>query len=386
MESALEVQRRPAMKKNTTRKKIAQQVKQSPKRAATRQKRPITIGMDLGDKRSSYSVLDEGGQVVVEGSVATSKSAMTEAFVGMKGCRIAIEVGTHSPWLSRLLKKLGMEVIVANARQVQLISASTRKSDRMDARMLARLARVDPELLRPIRHRGEQAQVDLLQIRMREALVEARTKLINSARGMVKAQGERLPKCDADNMDVDQLKELPAELREALPALVEPIAELTRQIQALDSKLEKLAQSQYEETGLLRQVWGVGTLIALTFVLTIEDKDRFQKSRDVGCYLGLRPKQSDSGESEPQLRISKEGDPLLRKLLVQGAHCILSKRAPDTDLKRWGLKLMERGGKNGKKRAVVAVARKLGVLLHHLWVSGEVYEPLYNSESRQQAA
>jgi transposase len=124
-------------------------------------------------------------------------------------------------------------------------------------------------------------------------------------------------------------------------------------------------------------------------VLTVEDKDRFEKSRDVGCYVGLRPRRNDSGQSQPQLRITKEGDPYLRKMLVQGAQYILSRRGPDTDLKRWGLHLAQHGGKRAKKKAVVAVARKLGILLHRLWVTGEVYEPLRNArllEERKKVA
>lgn len=369
------------MKKSITRT-------QSPKRAAARKEGPMIIGMDLGDKSSRYCVLKADGEVLSEGRVATSKKAMVEKFSKMRGSRVAMEVGTHSPWLSRLLSGLGMEVIVANARQVQLISASSRKNDRVDAQTLARLARVDPKLLRPIRHRSEAAQRDLMKIRMRAALVEARTSLINTARGLTKAMGERLPKCDADAMGVEQLKEMPAEWNTCLEPLMKPIEKLTEQIQELDGELEQIARSRYPETELLRQVSGVGTLIALTFVLTVEDRERFQKSRDVGCYVGLRPRQSDSGERQPQLRISKEGDPYLRKLLVQGAHCILGRRGPDTDLKRWGLKLAERGGKNAKKRALVGVARKLAVLLHSLWVTGEVYEPLRHSQApaRKKAA
>ena len=360
------------MKKNNT-------VKQSPKRAAARSKGPITIGMDLGDKISRYCVLGGDGEVQWEGSVGTSRKAMAQKFSGTRRCRIAFEVGTHSPWLSRLLSGLGFEVIVANARQVQLISASSRKNDRMDARMLARLGRVDPQLLRPIRHRSEQAQADLMTIRMRAVLVEARTGLVNAARGFSKALGERLPSCDTDAMGVEKLADLPAELRARLQPLMEEIESLTEQIKKLEANIEQIARIEYPETELLRQVSGVGTLIALTFVLTVEDRERFQKSRDVGCYVGLRPRQSESGQSQPQLRITKEGDRYLRTLLVQGAHCILSRRGPDTDLKRWGLKLAARGGKNGKKRAIVAVARKLAVLLHRLWVCGEVYEPLRNS-------
>lgn len=341
----------------------------------------VTIGMDLGDKSSRYCLLDESGEVVHEGSVGSTRKAMTAVFARTKRCRVAIEVGTHSPWVSRLLNGLGHEVIVANARQVKLISSSSRKNDRMDAQTLARLARVDPQLLRPIRHRSEQAQGHLRVIRVRAALVEARTMLVNAARGLTKASGERLPSCDTDQMGVGRGESLPAELQASLRPLLEEVESLTEKIHALDKEIEQIARTEYPETELLRQVSGVGTLIALTFVLTIEDRERFQNSRDVGCYVGLRPRQSDSGNSEPQLRITKEGDLYLRKLLVQGAHCILGRRGPDTDLKRWGLKLCERGGKNAKKRALVAVARKLGILLHRLWTTGEVYEPLRNSQA-----
>jgi transposase len=361
------------MKKNSTKT-------QSGKRATAGKEGPITIGMDLGDKTSRCCVVGDKGDVVTESSVATTKKAMTQKFSTMRRCRVAMEVGTHSPWVSRLLTGLGFEVIVANARQVQLISASSRKNDRLDARLLARLARVDRELLRPIQHRSEQAQADLMTIRVRAVLVEARTKLVNATRGFAKTLGERLPACDADSMGVEKMKELPAQVQDGVRPLLEEVESMTKRIKQLDTKIEQIARTQYPETVLLRQVSGVGTLIALTFVLTVGDKERFQKSRDVGCYVGLRPKQSESGQSQPQLPITKEGDRYLRTLLVQGAHYILGWRGPDTDLRRWGLKLAERGGKNAKKRAVVAVARKLAVLLHRLWVCGEVYEPLRNSQ------
>jgi transposase len=301
---------------------------------------------------------------------------LTEKFGRLGRTRIAMEVGTHSPWVSRLLAAMGHEVIVANARQVRLISQSTRKDDKLDARMLARLARVDPQLLRPIRHRSEKAQEHLLAIRVRAAMVDARTSLVNAARGFAKASGERLPACDADSLDVETMCALPAGLKERLRPLLEQIESLTAKIQEADQQLEHIARTEYPETRLLRQVSGVGVLIALTFVLTVEDSARFEKSRDVGCYVGLRPKRSESGQSQPELRITKEGDSYLRKMLVQGAHLILGRRGPDTDLKRWGLKLAARGGKNQKKRAVVAVARKLAILLHRLWVTAEVYRPL----------
>ena len=366
------------MKKNST-------VQQSPKRATVRKGGPITIGMDLGDKTSRYCVLDEQGEIAREGSVGTTKKALAQKFGALRRSRVALEVGTHSPWVSRLLKSLGHEVIVANARQVKLISQSSRKDDRLDAQTLARLARVDPQLLRPIQHRSEKAQTHLMVIRVRAALVEMRSSLVNTARGLAKSVGERLPKSDTDQMGVQRLEGLPAQLQQTLRPLLEQIESVTEKIKESDGRIEQIARTEYPETALLKQVSGVGTLIALTFVLTIEDRDRFQKSRDVGCYVGLRPKRSESGESQPQLRITKEGDVYLRKMLVQGAHYILGYRGPDTDLKRWGRRLAGQG-KNAKKRAVVAVARKLGILLHRLWVTGEVYEPLRNSRARPVAA
>lgn len=365
------------MKKNSS-------SQQSPKRVekAFRQG-SITIGMDLGDKQSCYCVLDSQGEVIDEGKVSTTKKAIAKVFGSMGSCRVALEVGTHSPWVSRLLWVLGHEVVVANPRQVKLISASSRKDDRLDAQTLARLARVDPQLLRPIQHRSEKAQADLMVIRVRAALVEARTGLVNTARGLAKSLGERLPICDADQMGVEQAKSLPAELQQVLEPLLKEVVSLTEKIKESDRKVEQIAREAYPETRLLQQVKGVGPLIALTFILTLEDKARFQKSRDVGCYVGLRPRRGDSGKSQPQLRITKEGDAYLRKLLVQGAHYIVGYRGADTDLRRWGLKLAARGGKRAKKAAIIAVARKLGILLHHLWVTGEVYEPLYNVNLQQ---
>lgn len=340
------------------------------------EKRQFTIGMDLGDRSSRYCVLDEQGEAVVEGSVATTKKGLEQVFGRLPRCRVALEVGTHSPWVSRQLKDMGHEVIVANARRVRLIVESSRKDDRLDARTLARLARIDPQLLSPIQHRSAQAQADLMSVRARAALVEARTALINSARGLAKSYGERLAKCGSGRVSEELGGELSPALQVALGPLLAEVETLSERIKQYDRQIEGVAQERYPEVERLKQVSGVGTLIGLTYVLTLEDPLRFRRSRDAGCYVGLRPKRRDSGDSSPQLRITKEGDRYLRKLLVQGAHYILGPFGPDCDLRRWGRILAERGGKNAKKRARVAVARKLAVLLHKLWVSGEEYEPL----------
>jgi transposase len=221
---------------------------------------------------------------------------MAQMFGALARCRVALEVGSHSPWVSRLLASFGHEVIEANARQVQLITQSTRKDDKLDARTLARLARIDPELLHPIRHRSEEVQLDLTRIRVRAALVEGRTALVNTVRGLSKALGERLPKCAAASLGVDQIQVLPAGMRQVLEPVLQQIESLTEQIDISDQELEQIARTQYPETELLRQISGVGTLIALTFVLTVEDSQRFRRNRDAGYYVGLRPKRRDSGE------------------------------------------------------------------------------------------
>jgi transposase len=276
------------------------------------------------------------------------------------------------------LTALWHEVIVGHAQKVRLITKSRRKDDRLDARTLARLARIDPELLSPVKHRSAQAQLHLTEIRARAVLVSARTALVNAARGLVKSYGERLRKCGTQQFSRETTSGLSAGLREALEPLLREVESLNERIREYDRRIEKMAKQTYPETALLKQVKGVGDLIATAYVLTIED--RFRKSRDAGCFVGLQPGRRNSGESEPQMRISKEGDEYLRTLLVQGAHYILGPFGEDSDLRRWGTKLAARGGKNAKKRAVVAVARKLAVLLHRLWVSGEVYEPLRNSQ------
>jgi transposase len=346
----------------------------------------LTIGLDLGDRNSWYCVVDEAGQIRLEQRVRTSAKALQEIFGAMPRSRIALEIGTHSPWISRLLSELGHEVIVANARKVRLIGESRKKDDRLDAQTLARLARIDPQLLSPVKHRSAQAQADLSLIRARAGLVRARTALVNTARGLAKSYGERLRGCNVRNMNPEKAEGLSPELQAALQPLLAGLESLSEQIKEYNERIEKLAEESYPRVALLKQIKGVGTLIALTFLLTLEDPHRFCKSRDVGCYLGLQPGRRNSGQSEPQMHISKEGDPYLRTLLVQGAQHILGPFGADCDLRRWGLKLAERGGRNGKKRAIVATARKLAVLLHHLWVSGEVYEPLHHSSRTTVAA
>ena len=273
---------------------------------------------------------------------------------------------------------------MANARKLRPTYANKRKTDEVDAENLARLARVDPKLLYPLKHRGEESQAHMAIIRSRQALVDCRTQLVNHVRGAVKSFGARLPKCPARSFHKRAPEHIPEALLPALGPIVEQIGSLTERIRQYDRQLETISKERYPETELLRQVEGIGPLTALTFVLTLEDPYRFEKSRSVGAYLGLVPARDQSGDRDPQKRISKEGDEMLRKLLVSSAHYILGPFGSDSDLRRHGQKIASRGGKNAKKRAAVAVARKLCVLVHRLWVSGEVYDPLYNTHRRQE--
>ena len=336
----------------------------------------LTVGVDLGDQWSNYCILGLSGETLAEGQFRTRKQEVAEFFQGLAMSRVVIEVGTHSAWVREAIAGFGHEVLVANPRLMDGSKRRRRKSDRIDANKLARLGRMDPKSLYPIQHRSTEVREDLLVLRAREALVESRTKLISAVRGLVKSMGGRVSSCSSVGFSRKAAAEIPKEVEETLQPLLRLIAMLSDEIKTFDRRIDKLATEKYMHTQLLRQVDGVGPVTSLAYVLTLEIPLRFARSRDVGPYLGLVPGQEDSGDSQPQLGISKSGDRMLRKLLVGSAHYILGPFGPDTDLRRFGMRLCERGGKNAKKRAVVAVARKLAVLLHRLWASGEVYEPL----------
>jgi transposase len=340
----------------------------------------VTIGCDLGDKTSALFVVYPDGSTKRD-KVKTTPAAM-EAFFQQAPAHVVIEVGAHSRWVSELLARLGHRVTVANPRRVKLISEADTKTDRADAELLARLGRADVQLLAPIRHRGRDAQRELALIKARDLLVRSRTKLVAHVRGVVKSFGERLPVCSAESFHRRTRDRVPLDLQVALDPLYEALEGLERQIRAYDQLIKRAAEKN-PDVAQLSQVHGVGVLTALAYVLIVEDKDRFAKSRMAGAFIGLRPRKDQSGDGDPQLRITKTGDALLRRLLVNSANHILGPFGADSDLRRWGLKLSERGGKNARKRAKVAVARKLAVILHRLWVTGEVYESVgYQGKTR----
>ena len=338
----------------------------------------MTIGIDLGDKHSQSCVLDAVGEVVEEARLMTTPAALRQRFASCPPARIAIEASTHSPWVWALLTELGHEVLVANPRKLRMIFTSDSKTDRFDAAQLARVARLDPKLLHPIQHRGPRARADLGLLRSRDMLVRTRAHLVTHVRSSVKAFGARLSGCSTAAFGRRAARQVPRELRQALIPVLRTIEELSKRIARYERRIEMMCREQYPETRVLRQVDGVGPVTSLTYVLKLEDPRRF-KSRSVGAWLGLRPKKKQSGSRDPELRISKAGDRELRRLLVQSAQYILGPFGKDSDLRRFGERIALRGGKAAKRRAVVAVARKLSVLLHSLWLTGEVYEPLRNA-------
>ncbi len=345
----------------------------------------ITVGVDMGDKKHSICVLGRQGEVLERGLVTNTAKALGTYFGKLEPSRIALETGTHSNWVSRLLKELGHEVLVGQPRKLRAIWQSDRKDDQRDAEMLARIARMDPELLYPIHHRSLEAQADLEVMKAREMLVRARGTLIRHVRGVVKAMGGRMGACHAEAFHKRFHEEVPEALKPALEPVMKSIEELSQRIGHYNKLIEDLSVNKYPETQKLREVAGVGPVTALAFVLTLESHERFDKSRTVGAYLGMVPKRDQSGETDKQLRITKAGDVYARSLLVGCSQYILGHFGPDCELRRFGLKLAARGGKNAKRRAVVAVARKLAVLLHALWKSEEPYHPFYQQHLKQAA-
>jgi transposase len=326
--------------------------------------------------------VDVAGECLREATIGTTVASMTQYFEHRPRCRVVLEVGTHSPWVSRLLEQLGHEAIVANPSAMFARAPRRRRNDRLDARFLARQGRADVELVYPMTHRSAEAQRDLEYLRARDQLVSVRTKLINHVRGTVKSVGRRLPKCSAEAFAKRAAGELPPELAPALTPLLEVIADLTRRIGAAERQVASVIEERHPVAQRLQQPAGVGPITALAYVLLVEEPTRFKKSRDVGAYFGLVPRLDESGDATPQLRISKAGDVFGRRLLVSAAQYILGPFGPACDLRRYGMAIAERGGKNAKKRAVVAVARKLAVLLHRLWVSDTAYDPDYQLKRR----
>lgn len=330
------------------------------------------VGCDLGDKTSTLCLLDDAGQVVRRSEVETARAPLVSFFRALPRTQVVMEVGSHSPWVSAAVEAVGHRAIVINSHQFKLLTQSRRKSDVNDAELLARAARADLQLVRPIQHRSESTRSQLAVLRTRDLLVRTRAKLVNHVRGMLKSYGVKCPKGSPPSFATRVKDFVPSELKPALEPILEQLESLTSQLKKLDAQLEDSAAGDVT-VARLRSIPRVGILTALTFKLVIENAKRFKRSRDVGAYLGLTPAQHQSGESDPRLGISKSGDMMMRRLLVQCAQQLLFKNAPDCSLSRAGKLLV----KQGKPRnvAAIAIARKLAALMHLLWVREQDFKP-----------
>jgi transposase len=338
------------------------------------------IGMDLGDKNHKAVIISAGGEVIDRSEVACNPEAL-RAYLGRHpGALLAVETGTHCRWISRLGQELGHEVLVGNARKLRMIWDSSRKNDWRDAEMLAKVARTDRSLLSPVRLRGDGDQELMRLVKARDLLVKTRTGIVNQIRGFCKSEGVRPPKCSAESF---------TRLEHAIPANVLPVVkplfavlkELAMKVGLYDKMIaEALKRLHGEDAALLEPIGGVGPVTAAAYLAAIGDVATFGSARDAGPYFGLIPRQAQSGQTDRQLRISKEGNEIVRRLLVTAANYIMGPFGKDCALRRHGMKIAERGGKNAKKRAKVAVARKLAVLMLAILKTRSAYRPLADVE------
>jgi len=336
-----------------------------------------TIGMDMGDKSHKAVVIDGGGNEVGREEVPNTREAVGEFLGRHRGATLAIETGTPCRWVAEMARGLGLDAVVANARKVKLITKSSRKNDWNDAAILARLARTDRTLLHPVALRSAGDQRLMRLAKARETLVRCRTAVVNEIRGFCKAEGARLRKCEAEAF-AKLRADLPGEAADVTGPLFEQLAGLDAGIKSYDGILrEALKRIRGADAGRVMQIPGVGVITAAVFLASIGDVKRFGgKPRDAGPFLGLVPRQGQSGDDDPQLRITKEGNAMARRLLVIAANYIMGPFGKDSDLRRHGMRIAERGGKNAKRRAKIAVARRLAVTMLAMLMKGTDYRPL----------
>ncbi|MFC4993874.1 IS110 family transposase [Rubritalea tangerina] len=344
----------------------------------TKPKQATIVGVDLSDKKHQICVLDKNGEILSERTIPNSYAGLDKLSADYPEALIAMEVGTHSPWISNYLKEKGHKVIVANARKLRAIYCNERKSDKRDAQMIAKLARVDTSLLYPIEHGSVENLENRQRIAMRDTLVKHRVALINSVRFSLKSLGLRLSSPSSASFVGYARKVLcahPSKLQ-LVESMLVVIEAMSNQIKQADRHIKEQMVTALPESKRLMQIPGVGALSAVSFVLTIDDPWRFKDPRDVAAYLGLVPKRDQSGEIDKQLPISKAGNRQMRTLLVQCAQYIMRSNSPDCDLKRHGERIAARGGRIAKRKAIIAVARKLSVTMLTIWQRQIEYQPL----------
>jgi transposase len=336
------------------------------------------VGLDLGDRVHHYCLISASGEVAEKGKIPNTREALSDFARKFSGLRIVLEAGAQSPWISHHLMNsgCGLEVVVANARKVELISKNTRKCDAHDAESLGRLGRADVHLLSPIQHRGQEAQRALASLRMRDSLVRQRKSQVNCVRGLLKSVGQEVPGADPATFAKKCRETLAGEPLHTVTPMLQVLDTMGQQIKALDKHVDTTIAEQYPDAARLMQINGVGPLTSLTFVLTVDDVGRFDRCRDIGAFLGLVPRRDQSGNTDRQLGITRQGNAFLRRLLVNCAQTILGPFGQDSDLRRQGLKKIEAFGEKQRNKAVLATARKLAVTMLSLLRSGKDWQAL----------
>ena len=325
----------------------------------------------MSDRTTKICVMTkaEGGErrIVVETTCATTKAGFEEALSKFdRSWPVVFETGTHCRWMDRLFKEMGFKTIVGNPGKIPSITKSNTKNDRNDARELARLAIADPAMLHPVFLRDEVYQQMLRFHHARNVLLSQRTQTINQIRGFAKSMGYRIECSSTEKFHELSKADWPRELEECAWPLMGVLKTVNLKIKAYDRLIERLAERPEFKPMVerVRVVYGVGVIGSTVFVAAIGGRpDRFDHTRDIGAYLGMIPKQDQSGDIDKQCHVTKAGSPFMRRLLVESAQMILHAESIDTDLKAKGLRMCLRGAKIAKRKAVTAVARSLAVLM-----------------------
>lgn len=330
------------------------------------------VGLDIGKRKAHACVTTEDGTIVDEKSIVQRRDELAVFFSKYPKSRILIEASTSSEWVARYLTSLEHEVIVADPRFRLMYAAGDKKikTDRRDARALAVALRVGA--FRRAHRKSDDARALALKVKLRAGLVRARTRLIQQVRAACEYEGVILEKCNTRYFtDIVLEERLPDVLANSLEPSILQIASLQEAIGAIDAEIEGVAETDAAVIRL-KSVRGIGALTATAFRATLDDVERFKSAKEMTSFLGLVPSQNSSGDAQGRLgRITKTGDGLVRSYLVEAAHLIMSKRSPDTALKRWALRVAAR---RGKKKAAVALARKLARILFAMWRDGSEFD------------
>lgn len=326
-------------------------------------------GLDVSDKLTHVCVTDASGLVLWAGSCATDPEVIARTLKSRAPglARVILETGPLSAFLYHGLVERGVPAICVCARHAKgVLSARVNKSDPHDAEGLSQMARTG--WFKAIRIKDEATHMDRARLKIRDQLIDARQAMAGQLRGLLKLFGLRLGQATTPGKRRERLEALFAQKPELAPILgplIESIEALEVQIARSSRALVAAAQAD-PVTARLMTAPGVGPITALVFKTSIEDPGRFARGEDAGAFAGLAPRRNQSGERDCKGRISKAGDPMLRSALYEAANCLLARVKRPCALRDWGQKLAQA---KGPKRARVAVARKLAILLHRLWLS-----------------